>query len=833
MARLRLSSPALSDGTHLLGFEGREALSTLFAFDVWFVVEGEQPEPPALVGAVATIAVEARDTLQSQIAPHVFAGVFETVELLVELKERALYRATVVPRLALTDLSFHSRIWTKTPIKEVLVEVLASYGLADGTDVEFRVKSLPSEEHICQYKESDYAFFSRWLQREGWYYFFEHEEGHDKLVIVDEKSSHTSVRSAPIRYFPGSAATGYAADAFEDFASAAEAVPGGVTIADYDYGNPRRPLSHSADVPDGGVSKIVEYGARAFTTADVQRIAGVRAEQLAVPQHLHRATGAATQISSGTLIDLSEHPVGTLNGKYLVVGARHAGWESTAAGSWGDDLPMPSTQQSYRVEIDALPADIQYRHPATTVWPRIDGFELAVVDGAASSQYAQIDEHGRYSVKFKFDEGTLKDGKASTLVRMMQPHGGSLEGWHFPLRKSTEVICSFLGGDVDRPIIQAVVPNTDTPSPVTSANHTQNVLHTGGNNYMTLEDQQGSEFINLFTPKNASGLYLGAPRGAGGRERTANAAPLVAPQGPGGLGLSSYSFDLRSDEGSAQVCTGKNMDVRAHGQLQIIAGADTNITHFGQVDKDVIGNSDEKYAKKLKRRVAKKVTIRHDDTHDLRVLGTTNQRYHDVLDMCVTGASDQLMITGWCEEITGSPGDLDFQANRTRTIVGPLTLEVSPSSHIHVGGDLTQTITGGRTENVTGKLKWDVGGSVTIKTMADNKQSANTETQTTANAVELTMPFKFDNTTVVHNEKWTAPHIELCAALASATTFSYEQGISLNLTLRGGGQAAATGAKMDILGIYIAMMVKKCHLYGNMSQLGLLNIAAKGTVKVI
>lgn len=833
MARLRLSSSALPTSTQLLGFEGREALSQLFAFEVWFAVEGEQPEPPDLVGQDATIAIEGRDLLQSVVAPHVFAGVFSSVELLVEIPGRALYKATVSPRLAFTDLSLHSRIWTKSSIKDVLAEVLTGYGLADGTDFELRVSPPAEEEHVCQYKESDYAFFSRWLEREGWYFFFEHEEGKDKLVVVDDKSAHAAVRKGAIRYFPGSAGTSFASEAFEDFASASEALPGSVTVMDYDYGNPGRPLSHNANVPEGGVSRVVDYGARAFTNADVTRIASIRTEQINVRQHLHRAAGAATQISTGTLIDLMEHPASMLNRSYVVVEARHAGWEPSAAGPWGDHLPLPSTQQSYRVEVVALPADIQYRHPTSTPWPKIDGFELAVVDGPATSQYAQIDDAGRYAVKFKFDEGTRKDGKASTWVRMMQPHGGSVEGWHFPLRKSAEVICSFLGGDVDRPIIQAVVPNTDTPSPVTSANHTQNMLHTGGNTYMTLEDQQGSEFINLFTPKNASGLYLGAPRGSGGRDRTANAAPLVAPKGPGGLGLQSYSFDLRTDEGNAQLHTGKNLDMRAHGQLQVIAGADTNVTHFGQVDRDVIGNADEKYAQKLKRRVAKKVTIRHDDTHDLRVLGTTRQTYHDVFDMCVTGTGDQTMITGWCEEITGSPGNLTYDSNRTRTIVGPLTLDVKPDSHIHVGGDYTQTITAGRTENVTGKLLWDIGGSVTINTLTDNEQSRSSEWQTTANAVELTMPFKFDNTTVVHNEKWSAPHIELTAALASATTISWEQGISINLTLRGGGQAAATGAKVDLLGVYIAMMMKKCHLYGNMSQLGLLNITAKGSVKVI
>ena len=72
---------------------------------------------------------------------------------------------------------------------------------------------------------------------------------------------------------------------------------------------------------------------------------------------------------------------------------------------------------------------------------------------------------------------------------MMQPHGGSVEGFHFPLRKGTEVLFTFVGGDPDRPVIAGVVPNTEKPSPVTKANQTRNVIQTGGRNRMEFEDK--------------------------------------------------------------------------------------------------------------------------------------------------------------------------------------------------------------------------------------------------------------------------------------------------------------------------------------------------------
>jgi type VI secretion system secreted protein VgrG len=158
-----------------------------------------------------------------------------------------------------------------------------------------------------------------------------------------------------------------------------------------------------------------------------------------------------------------------------------------------------------------MPEKTQFRAERRAAWPRIYGTEHGVIDGEADSEYAQIDDHGRYAVRFAFDESDLKPGKASTWVRMLQPHGGGVEGWHFPLRKGTEVLFTFLGGDPDRPVIAGVVPNALTPSPVTRGNHTKNVIQTGGRNRLEFEDKAGQQRITLSTPYSNTYIRMGAP----------------------------------------------------------------------------------------------------------------------------------------------------------------------------------------------------------------------------------------------------------------------------------------------------------------------------------
>jgi type VI secretion system secreted protein VgrG len=186
---------------------------------------------------------------------------------------------------------------------------------------------------------------------------------------------------------------------------------------------------------------------------------------------------------------------------------------------------------TYRVEVTAVASDVQFRAPQRTAWPRIHGTEHAVIDGPATSRYAQIDGQGRYAVKFHFDESDHGGGKASTRVRMLQPHGGGIEGFHFPLRAGTEVVCSFAGGDPDRPSIAGVVPNALTPSPVTLGNHTRNVIQTGGRNRIELEDAEGQEGIVISSPYDNTYIRMGAPGdgdGAGPSLAGSGASPVPA-----------------------------------------------------------------------------------------------------------------------------------------------------------------------------------------------------------------------------------------------------------------------------------------------------------------
>ena len=140
-----------------------------------------------------------------------------------------------------------------------------------------------------------------------------------------------------------------------------------------------------------------------------------------------------------------------------------------------------------------MDASRAYRPPRVTPRPRIHGVITGITEPApagTSGRHAQIDEQGRYTVKFFFD-GAAGEGRqrSSAPVRMAQPHAGDGYGMHFPLKPSVEVTVTFVDGDPDRPIISGAVPNPVTTSPVTRREATLNRLKTQSGAMIEFKDR--------------------------------------------------------------------------------------------------------------------------------------------------------------------------------------------------------------------------------------------------------------------------------------------------------------------------------------------------------
>ncbi len=672
-----LTSSAIPFNAKVAGFRGTERISTPYAFDVYFTVDSIPGMPLQFdladaVFAKAKLSIKLGDTPEQH-----FHGILSAVRLVRAAETTSLFHARLVPQLWQLTLTKHSRIWTKKSSLDVIKEVL------DEAGIEYDVRaqaSYPVEEHITQYKESNLAFITRWMDREGMYYYFEQGDDGDVLVIADNKATHESLRTKPVRYWPQNNYDDVLSQqAFDNFAATHNALPASVKLIDYDYAKPLLDVSASVSVEANAIGEIAEYGGRLFTPADAQRIATIRAEDHLAKKDVFEATGAATHLSAGYKFTLEEHPLFQYNVEYLITTIDHHGYDAQFASAWGS-LVKPKYTDVYRVELQGMPADIQYRNGQLTPWPRIDGYENGVVDGASTSQYAQIDDQGRYNVKFKFDEGTLKDGKATTWVRMMQPHGGPQEGHHFPLRKGVEVICSFLGGDPDRPVVNGVVHNMLNQSVVTQNNYTQNIIRTGSLNHVVMEDQAGAMFIDVWCPIFSSTLFLG---------------------------FGEWNFNLTTQGcGQIQTTLNLNVDVDQWWTVDVVNYVDWHYhnTHNWVNDLAVTWKFDNTFTWE----VTAAVDIKWMATLNHYIKAAATIKFDNTVDLTVTG------------NVTAK-----LDANVTATVKGNLDLHVKTheTHKVDAGRDLTvkgnQTIdvTSNQTENIHGQydLTVDANWNTTVK----------------------------------------------------------------------------------------------------------------------
>jgi type VI secretion system secreted protein VgrG len=741
-----ISSPALPKATRVVGFRGSEGISRLYAFELHLALapgEADAFELPGAVGGKGTLVLDRQDGR----APFTFHGIFSEAALVHhEPDGRAFLRALLVPRLWRLTQTYHSRIFTQQSIPDILKKTLEDGGLtSDDFTLQLTGQYAP-EEHVCQYRESGFDFFSRWMEREGLYYFFEQGDDGEKLIIADDKSAHENLDPGPVRFFAALGHDVSAGEHLNTFVCRQRALPASVRLKDYDHTKPALDVSGTASVSSAGAGEISVHGARFFTPEAGKRLARLRAQEMLAREQVFTGSGTAFYLRAGYTFDLHDHPRAAFDTTYLVTEAEHFCNQSartpemlrvTGLGGIAED-------EVYRVEVTAIPAAVQFRAEPRAGWPRIYGTEHGTVDGEADSDYAQLDDHGRYLVRFAFDESDLGDGKASTRVRMMQPHGGDVEGWHFPLRKGTEVLLTFLGGDPDRPVIAGVVPNTEKPSPVTKANQTRNVIQTGGHNRLEIEDKKGFERITLTTPYADTMLRMGSP----------NADHEM----------------ITSTAGSALHKTGKDWDVKVRGNLT----------------EEVTGAVHELYETSLTTTILgpQKETI----------TGGVTQNISSGWHQTVTGGGTQVISGGYKRTVTGG----------MITTVGPYVEEtVDGNKTTLVNCDENHIVSGTMHMNYgpwTGNFAsatWEFAGPVSITTPAWDI--------TTPTHIETT-PLHFEITGINAEAKGLSHEV---TGVSVEATMALIEGVEMHVETTG-LHLEAIGLHVELVAVHAANEPIKC-----------------------
>ena len=395
----------------------------------------------------------------------------------------------MVPSVWLLSLSRISRVYQDVTVPDIAREILLRFGLTDGTDFAIRdFSTYEKRELYVQYEESDWTFLQRWFEREGLFYWFEHDDNGDKLIISDDNKGFQPIAGDPKLPYRDEAALARSEESIQAWTARRSRTVTRVILKDYNERNPAMPMVARADADMAtGFGILFAYGEHFADAAAGKVLAEKRAERVLVERSTSRGRTDSGRFHVGSTFEMIDHFASDQNGEYLLTQVTH----QVRRQEVDPDVPSDGSERAFvhAATFEAIAVATPFRVARSTPWPRIDGVMTGHIDSDTTGDLSTLNEEGRYRVRLPFDSTGNQGESSSSWVRMAQPYAGAGYGSHSPLHKGTEVLLSFIGGNPDRPIIVGAVPNAHTPGPTASKNSTQSVMHTASGIRFVMDDK--------------------------------------------------------------------------------------------------------------------------------------------------------------------------------------------------------------------------------------------------------------------------------------------------------------------------------------------------------
>lgn len=472
---------------------------------------------------------------------------------------RALYfRVFAIPALWAMTQARRNRTFQRRTVKDMLEDVFSSYnvpktaipkiirtygeGLADDP--------LNAERGFAmQYEESDFDFFIRWLERQGWHYTFDFSAaekiapGPDGGNLMKYQEETVAIDNAPRLRKLGLGSSQYmrlAAEAgglgVSRMVGKFSAYPRKFVIHDHDPDNPLGPLPLATAEREYGTPPVTLADEFYSSAEEGLILLDRRNKSFAAHRSVYEGEANLPGFTPGAAILLledaeefaAEHgsSEGDLSAAWsaengharFITATRHVGVASlpkeTAAaverllpgfsetrarvGGGGDDF-LPG----YRVSFSSVPFSNNYYPKRTAPWPKLTGNLSAwvlpvVTEGGNISACYEDGTYSLYIAGVQPRPVKALDPGATGYVRRVDVPVTDNAATYQSLPVGTEVSVSFGGGNPDRPVISGVVANYAFRQQ-TMTEGVRNVLHGGKTEFASSYTDDGNIINYLVT----------------------------------------------------------------------------------------------------------------------------------------------------------------------------------------------------------------------------------------------------------------------------------------------------------------------------------------------
>jgi type VI secretion system secreted protein VgrG len=487
-------------------FKGTDAISTPYSFEIELRSNQDSIAVQDLVGTAATLFIY-RDNRY-----YPYSGIISQFKYVDRSTDYCRYRAMLVPRLWLLTLTVRSKIYQQMSVLDIIRQILSDAGLSTYCTV--NCGTYPQREFVMQYEESDFNFINRLMEESGiWYFFNEvpcaqsavNSISTERMIIADRPNTFQNI-VAPFEINYRSLSelvqepSGQFTECIGSISLEKRIIPSSIALKNYNYRTPDVNISANRPISDGTAGSNFQFGGSSKNISDLSTELDIARDRFASAHTIASGSSDCRGFRAGTKFQLVDPPRQDLGDLFLLTRVTHEGNCSASTDT--------HSLKGYSNTFNALPSAFanRFRPAIKTPKPRVNGIVTAKVE-AQGTQYADVDDQGRYKVRLPFDCAQSPNAQGSKYIRMAQPYSGPRYGIHFPAHEGAEMVLGCIQGDPDKPVGLGTVPNTDNASPVNVVNKRQSVIRTAGGNEIILDDTDQKQKISIKTQARNNQLF--------------------------------------------------------------------------------------------------------------------------------------------------------------------------------------------------------------------------------------------------------------------------------------------------------------------------------------
>lgn len=777
-------------------FRGREAISSLYSYEVVLLAPSDQTPVADLIGKRCTLRIA---TLSTPAWKTVHGIVAEAEEIAALPEGRALRVVLAAPWARATHRR-RCRIFLQKTLRQIIEAVMegdplvrkasaeppepdlggpdfapAREAFAWRIDDASRLDNKRVRPYVVQYNESDFAFVARLLEDEGIAFHVENGADTSLLVFSDSDTGRPRLK-------PGVVGAGIDGREIRGFFSGARLRPGAVVLDDYNWKQPGVDMTARAGDKGADLFERVYPGGYPDEAGQGRPLAGALLDRHATEARFTHGEGWLRVLSAASILKL-DHKKARLEGEYLVTSLEITGEQAgvlKSGPSADQSEPFMARFECARRGDSAKARESRYRPARRTPRPRIIGSQTAVVTADPSSSGAEINvggpdgiDVGCVRLRFHWDteDARLAKEPSSAWVRVSEPFAGSGMGGVWHPRVGTEVIVEFEGGDPDRPIVVGRVYNgVNQPhrgGAPTISTFKSNASPGGAvHNEVTFDDTAGAELVYTNAGKDMETDV--------GNDRTETVGTDAL--------MKVGANDTETIGANCTVVVGVNDSLTVGANETSMIGGNCSTT-IGANSLTIIGGSEQ-------HTIAANQTITIGATHTEMVGGSVTEDIGGTLDTTVAASETE-----------------SIGADRSTTIAGAHTQDFG-AAHIKLVGGNRELSCGDLTTNVGAASIRIAGGQITTK-------AANQTLTVGAGAVFIAPRYGTDdsNKSDTDSDKTDLVGIDLTLGGIQAQA----SGISRTVMAVALG---ATGASLEVLGVELVAVgvmsrVDGAHLQAN------------------